>query len=127
MKYFVDSDILIWHLRGRLEAKKLLRSLIDRNSVELWIGAMQRAEIVFFMRDCEEKNTMALLSLFKTHLVDSAIIDQAGAFYRQLNPSHGIDPNDAILAATVLLNGGRIVTQNISHYPMPEIQIEKGW
>jgi len=127
MKYFVDSDILIWHLRGRLEAKKLLGSLIDRNNVELWIGAMQRAEIVFFMRGSEEKSTMALLSLFKTHPVDQAIIDQAGVFYRQFNPSHGIDPNDAILAATVLLNGGRIVTQNISHYPMPEIQIEKGW
>lgn len=127
MKYFIDSDILIWHLRGRKEAKQRLRSFVERNDVELWIGAMQRAEIVFFMRGDEEKNTMALLSLFKTHPVGQAIVDQAGIFYRQYHPSHGIDPNDAILAATVLLHGGRIVTQNISHYPMTEIQIERGW
>ena len=101
--------------------------MIDRNNVELWICAMQRAEIVFFMHDSEVKSTLALLSLFKTHAVDQTVIDQAGIFYRQFNPSYGIDPNDAILASTVLLNGGRIVTQNISHYPMPEIQVEKGW
>ncbi len=127
MKFFIDSDILIWHLRGRDEAKALLRSFVERNDVELWIGAMQRAEIVFFMRDSEVKHTMALLSLFKTRPVDQAIVDQAGIFYRKFNPSHGIDPNDALLAATVLLIGGRIVTQNIAHYPMTDIQIEKGW
>jgi len=102
-------------------------SLVDRTDAELWIGAMQRAEIVFFMHDREEKSTLALLSLFKTHPVDQQIIDQAGVFYRQFNPSHGIDPNDAILAATVLLYGGRIVTQNVSHYPISEIHVEKGW
>ena len=127
MKYFLESDILIWHLRGRSEAKALLRSLIDGSGIELWIGAMQRAEVVFFMRENEVKNTMALLSLFKTHPVDQAIVDQAGIYYRQFNPSHGIDPNDALLAATVLLYGGRIISQNISHYPMPDIRIEKGW
>jgi predicted nucleic acid-binding protein len=127
MRVYIDSDILIWHLRGKDEAKHRLRNLIDDNEAELWIGATQRAEIVFFMRDTEKKDTMDFLSLFKTHPVDRAIIDQAGEFYRKWNPSHGLDPNDAILAATVALTGGRIITQNISHYPMPDIIIQKGW
>jgi predicted nucleic acid-binding protein len=88
---------------------------------------MQRAEIIFFMRPEEEKETLDLLSLFTTHPVDQAIIDTAGEFYRKWNPSHGIDPNDAILSATVTLKGGRIITQNTSHYPMPHILIQKGW
>ena len=127
MKVFVDSDILIWHLRGKIQAKKLLKNLVSDNEVDLWIGAMQRAEILFFMREDEKKDTMDLLSLFQTNLVDQAIIDQAGKFYRKWNPSHGIDPNDAILSATVALYGGRIITQNLSHYPMPDIIVHKGW
>ena len=44
--------------------------------------AMQRAEIIFFMRPEEEKETLDLLSLFTTHPVDQAIIGTAGGFYR---------------------------------------------
>lgn len=127
MRVFIDSDILIWHLRGKTAAKTFLKSLTLANEAELWVGAMQRAEVVFFMRKDEEDETMDFLSLFKTNLVDEGIIDQAGKYYRKWNPSHGIDPNDAILAATVALYGGRIVTQNISHYPMPEIIVNRGW
>jgi predicted nucleic acid-binding protein len=127
MRVFVDSDILIWHLRGKTEARELLKALIDNEGLELWIGAMQRAEIVFFMRENEEESTMDLLSLFQTQAVDQKIIDQAGRFYRKWNPSHGVEPNDAILAATVAIKGGRILTQNTSHYPMPDIVVQNGW
>jgi hypothetical protein len=81
MRVFVDSDILIWHLRGRIQAKSLLEGLTDERDTELWIGAMQRAEIVFFMHQNEEKETMELLSLFKTHVVDQPIVDQAARLY----------------------------------------------
>ncbi len=127
MRVFIDSDILIWHLRGKTEARELLKTLIDDEGSDLWMGAMQRAGIVFFMRAQEEDRTMDLLSLFQTQAVDQKIIDQAGKFYRKWHPSHGIDPNDAILAATVSLKGGRILTQNTSHYPMPDIIVHKGW
>jgi hypothetical protein len=126
MKVFVDSDVLIWHLRGEEKARTLLKALVDED-VDLWIGAMQRAEIVFFMRPEEEQDTLDLLSLFKTHPVDQAVIDEAGKFYRKWNPSHGIDPNDAILGATVAISGGRIITQNTGHYPMPHLVVQKAW
>ena len=127
MKVFIDSDILIWHLRGRMEAKKLLKTLVRNEDTELWIGAMQRAEIVFFMKENEEDSTMDLLSLFQTQSVDQEIIDQAGRYYRKWNPTHGVDPNDAILAASVALRGGQIRTQNVSHFPMADIVVHKGW
>lgn len=50
MRGYVDSDILIWHPRGNGRAKTFLRRLARQGSVERWTGAMQRAEIVFFMR-----------------------------------------------------------------------------
>ena len=50
MKAYIDSDVLIWHLRGERKALNLLRRLRDKEQFDLWIGAMQRAEVVFFMR-----------------------------------------------------------------------------
>lgn len=127
MKAYIDSDILIWHLRGDRNALHFLRKLKDDEQYELWIGAMQRAEVVFFMRPGEEDSTEFFLSQFRTSAVDQPIVDMAGALYRTWNPSHGIDVNDAILAATVMQTGGRIYCLNMKHYPMPDILVQKAW
>ncbi len=127
MKAFIDSDILIWHLRGERNALNLLKKLRDREKMELWIGAMQRAEVVFFMRLLEKEATLLFLSQFKTAPVDQVVIDKAGELYRRWNPSHGMDVNDAILAATVIQTGGKIYTLNTKHYPLPEIVVQRGW
>jgi len=127
MRAYVDSDVLIWHLRGEHKALNLLKKLRDSKKVELWTGAMQRAEIVFFMRPLEEPATLLFLSQFQTAAVDQQIIDAAGEFYRRWNPRNGIDINDAILAATVQQTGGTLYTLNTRHFPMPEISVRRAW
>ena len=127
MKAFVDSDLLIWHLRGENKALRLLKRLRDDEQMDLWIGAMQRAEVVFFMRPSEITDTHLFLTQFQTAPVDQQIIDQAGEYYREWHSQCGIDINDAILAATVLQTGGKIYTLNTKHYPMPGILIQKAW
>jgi predicted nucleic acid-binding protein len=127
MRTYVDSDILIGHLRGVRKAASLLRRLSDQPASELWMGALQRAEIVFFMRESEEPATLSFLSRFKTEPVTQEIVDAAARLYRQWNPSHGTDVNDAILAATARATGGTIYTLNIKHYPMKEVAVLKGW
>ena len=127
MKAFIDSDILIWHLRGEPRALNLLRKLHNEESVELWIGAMQRAEVVFFMRPAEEEATLLFLSQFETAPVDQRIIDKAGELYRKWNPSSGTDINDAILAATAIQVGGQLYSLNTEHYPMPELIVQYPW
>ena len=127
MKAYIDSDVLIWHLRGERKALILLRKLRDKEQLDLWIGAMQRAEVVFFMQPAEEPATLLFLAQFKTAPVDQQIIDKAGEFYRKWNPRSGTDVNDAILAATVLQTGGKIYTLNSKHYPMPEVTVQRAW
>lgn len=127
MRAYVDSDILIWHLRGERKAAALLRALADDPATELWTGALQRAEVVFFMRPDEESATLSFLSRFKTEAVTREVVDQAAIFYRLWHSSHGIDVNDAILAATATATGGKIYTQNLKHYPMPDVAVLKGW
>ncbi len=64
MRAYIDSDILIWQLRGERKAS-FLRRLAHQRATELYTGALQRAEIVFFMRESEEAATLSLLSRFK--------------------------------------------------------------
>ncbi len=127
MRAYFDSDILIWHLRGEKKARGFLRRFSRNKEYEMWIGALQRAEIVFFMRDEEEEATMSFLSQFKCASVSQEIVDKAGQLYRKWYPSHGTDINDAVLAATVKITGGKIYTLNVKHYPMEDIIIEKPW
>lgn len=127
MRAYIDSDILIWHLRGNKKALNFFGKLNQNLQYKFWIGAMQRAEIVFFMRDTEKNNTLRFLSYFKTSPVSEKIIDKAGELYQKWNSSHGIDINDAILAATVQETGGIIFCQNVKHYPMPDILVQRGW
>ena len=127
MRAYVDSDVLIWHLRGSRKALAFLRHLRDSGGYALWTGAMQRAEVVFFMPPEEEESTLLLLSQFQTAPVDQSIIDASAALYHRWHPSHRLDINDAILAATALQTGGHIFTLNRKHYPMDGLVVKKAW
>ncbi len=127
MRAYIDSDVLIWHLRGERKALRFFQRLRGLSSYELWIGAMQRAEVVFFMKPEEERITLLFLSQFKTAVVDQKIVDMAAGLYRQWHPSHGLDISDAILAATVMQTGGQLFCLNTKHYPMPNLLINKAW
>jgi hypothetical protein len=127
MRAYIDADVLIWHLRGKEQARDFLIRLRDNGAYELWTGALQRAEIIFFMRPDEHEATEVFLSQFKTEPVDQKLVDAAGVLYRRWQPSHGIDVNDAMLAAAAIQNGGRIFTLNIKYYPMPEVNVQKAW
>lgn len=127
MRAYIDSDILIRHLRGEAKALKFLNKILRSKEYELWTGAMQRAEVVFFMKPHEEDATEHFLAQFQTSPVDRKIVDSAGRLYRKWNKSHGIDSNDALLASTAIETGGHIFTLNRKHYPMPEIIVKKAW
>jgi predicted nucleic acid-binding protein len=127
MRAYIDSDVLIWHLLGERRALNFFRTFNQKGEYELWVGAMQRAEIVFFMRQEEEEATGLFLAQFKTAPVDQAIIDLAGVLYRKWHPGHSIDINDAILAATAIKTGGVIYCLNRKHYPMTGLVIHRAW
>lgn len=125
MRAYFDADVLIWHLRGDAKAQRFFTKLSEKKEYDFWTGAMQRSEIVCFMRPEEEKKTYLFLAQFKTAPIDQECIDLAGALFRKWNPSHGLDVNDAILAAQAIQTGGKIYCFNKKHYPMPEVIVEK--
>jgi hypothetical protein len=123
MRAYLDSDVLIWHLRGDRRALDFFQSMADRPELELWTGALQRAEVVFFVRPEEERATALFLSSFAVAPVDAVVVDAAARLYRKWHASHGIDINDAFLAATAMATGGLVYTLNTKHYPMPELRV----
>jgi predicted nucleic acid-binding protein len=127
MRAYIDSDILIWHLRGEPHALHFLKKIRDNKEYELWTGALQRAEVVFFMKTEEKQDTLLFLTMFKTVAVDQQIVDLAAELYRKWNPGYGVDINDTFLAASAMLTGGVIYTGNTKHYPMSEIKVYKAW
>ena len=127
MRAYFDSDVLVWHLRGEHRALNFLRDLREGGEHDLWTGAMQRAEIVFFMKPQEEESTLLFLSQFKTAPVNQDVVDAASVLYRRWRPSHGLGINDAILAATVMQTGGQVFSLNKKHYPMPDLIVKKAW
>ena len=127
MKAYVDSEIMIRHLRGKRKALKFLRQLSENPAYELWTGVLNRIEILSSMHVGEEDNTLLFLSHFKTALINQEIADMSAELYRQWNPTYGVDMNAALLAATAIRTGGRIFCLNKMMYPMPEVSVEKAW
>ena len=127
MRAYIDADVLIWHLRGEAKALKFLQALHKKQEYDLWIGAMQRAEVVFFMRPEEEYHTLMFLSQFNTAPLTQDIIYHGAELFRTWNKSHGIDINDALLAATAVKTGGTLFCLNTKHYPMPGILVQRAW
>lgn len=104
-----------------------MRGLAEDPYVEMWTGAVQRAEVLFFMRPHEEAATMSLLSRIRTVAVDQTVIDEGGRLFRKWHSSHGIDPNDPILAAIALTGEGQIHTLKRKHYPMKDVLVIETW
>ena len=57
--------------------------------------------------------------------VDLAIADGAGEYLRKFHKSHALSIGDAVIAATAKEMGVKLVTRNIKHYPMKDIEIIK--
>lgn len=127
MRVFVDSDVLIWYLRGDQRALSCLQELHHSPSCDMWTGAWQKVEIAFHARPREVPLTSRFLRLFKTAPMSGEIVDRAAELYRSFHPSHDTDVGDALLAASVIRAHGKLVTLNTKHFPMPELAVQRAW
>jgi predicted nucleic acid-binding protein len=112
----VDTDVLIWHLRGLPAAREWLRSA--RRSGPLAVSAISVAELTGGMRSAERREVWALLSALPTEPVTDAVARRAGELLRTYRRSHSIATSDALSAATALERGLELATLNVRHFPM---------
>ena len=111
----LDTDFLIDFLRGQEQAV----AFMEEESRPMAVCALTIAELHAGVRDGEERDQLAeLLSLFSQIAVDSDTAAEGGLLRRDYGPRHGTGLIDAIVAASALRHGLRLVTLNARHYPM---------
>ena len=121
----IDTDIAIDYLRRRDYAQKLLDYWAGEGL--LAISTLTHLEIYQGMKTGEEGATNAFLDGLISVVVDIPIARQAGSMLGELR-SKGmtIGIADAIIAATALHFGAPLLTNNLEHYPFPDLKVIRG-
>lgn len=121
MIVLVDSDVLIEVSRARhpsLVSKWLELSASD---ALILFSPVTAAELWTRARPCRYASLEALFEALVCAPADAAVGRNAGDYLRRYRKSHGVEPGDAIIAATAAANGALLWTRNRKHYPMKEL------
>lgn len=116
----MDSDVLIWYLRGHAESVELLNTAVEE--FELAASVISRTEILVGMREKERSTTIALLDSLTAYTITPQIADRAGELVQEWRGKGvSITIPDALIAATVIDQELAFLTYNRKHFPMAEI------
>jgi len=121
-KYLLDSDIIIWHLRGRKEITEMLKDLQRSGLPACSAISVLEVQLGVKTKDEEEKTDRFLESL-KVFDVNMDIAKIAAQLIR-VHKTKGvtIDIPDSIIASTCILHDLILVTYNRRHYPISELK-----
>ena len=121
-KYLLDSDIIIWHLRGRKEITEMLKDLQRSGLPACSAISVLEVQLGVKTKDEEEKTNRFLESL-KVFDVNMDIAKIAAQLIR-VHKTKGvtIDIPDSIIASTCISHDLILVTYNRKHYPISELK-----
>ena len=112
----IDTDIIIFYMRGNEKAKKLISQ-----SIGFHISAVTYMELVQGMRNKNELLTLRkALRQWNTDIIyiDHEITSKAMFYVEQHYLSHSVELADALIAATSVSSGIPLITGNYKHYRM---------
>lgn len=116
-KFLLDTDVIIWHLRGRPEVTGALRELQVFGIPSC--SALSILEVQVGVKKGEETKTDLFLGSVKVFDVTRQIAGKAGIMVReQRTKGVTLDLPDAVIAATCHLHDLILVTYNKKHYPI---------
>jgi len=119
----VDTDVLIWHLRGYPQATRRLDQLPT-----LALSAVSYLEVLQGIRNKAELQAVQKMLLRRQALVlpiTEAVTRRATELMEAMTLSHGLQMGDALIAATALDHGWPLLTGNVRHFAaVPSLLIE---
>lgn len=120
--YLLDSDVVIWHLRGRDAVVRRVVALSEQGRMGL--SVITRAEVIQGMREPERLGTLAFLDACDTLAIDRVVADLAGEIGRtQRGRGVTLALPDALIAATALAAGLPLYTCNPRHFPVDDLDL----
>jgi predicted nucleic acid-binding protein len=110
----VDTDVLIWHLRGYPQATRRLDelgvlTLSTVSYLEVLQGMRNKAELLAVKKMLERRSARLLP-------VTEAITLRATELMEALTLSHGLQMGDALIAATAIEHQLPVLTANVKHF-----------
>lgn len=119
--YLIDTDILIWVLRGNKKYEKLLQSLKDKEILS--ISTVTITEIYKNIFPSEFIKTESLLNELQTWDVTPSIAKQAGLYWQEfVKHLKNLSLMDCLIAATANVNNLTLVSLNTKHFPMKDVK-----
>jgi len=121
----LDTDVVIDYLRQHDYALRLLQRWLGEGL--LAVSTLTHLEVYQGMKANEEDATGAFLDGLVSVPVDVPIARRAGTMLGDLR-SKGITVGiaDAIIGATALQLGAPLITNNVDHYPFPDLRLVRG-
>lgn len=120
--YLLDTDIIIWVLRGNQKYQDLFDDLSNHETLS--ISTITIAEIYKNIFPGESIKTENLLSGLQAHDVTPIIAKQAGFYWQQYSKDlKNLNITDCLIAATASLNEAILVSLNKKHFPMKDIKL----
>jgi predicted nucleic acid-binding protein len=119
----LDSSLIFDALNGKRGRKEFLVQLLQQGNI-LACCPVNLTEVYAGLRDHERPQTEAFLSKLKFYPITSEIAKEAGLLkrnWRQLG--HALSHMDVTLAAIAIHNKLTLLTDNLKHFPMPELQL----
>ncbi len=120
----VDTDVLVWYLRGSEAAKKAVEENIPFSIsvvtyMELVQGMINKAEMKKFQRQLQRWNVNIIQ-------IDKEISARAMFYVQEYALSHSMMLADGLIAATVVQYGEVLLSANDKHYKyLPTIEVKK--
>jgi predicted nucleic acid-binding protein len=123
--YLLDTTIIIDCLRGRKSTVDFLTKIASEGSI-VGCCAVNIAEVYAGTRENERQFTKKFLDSLEYYEVTRNMAEQAGEYKRQY-AEKGITLalSDVIIAAIAISNNLTLVTDNLKHYPMPELNAKQ--
>ena len=120
MIYFLDTNICIYYLND--SAPHLSRTLEQTSTQEIRIPSMVAAELLYGAEKSAKRQNIlrifkAFLSLYEIAHFDEKAAELYASVRAELErKGQKIGGNDLIIAATVMANGGILVTHNTDEF-----------
>lgn len=120
--YLIDTDVLIWVLRGNKIYQDFLLKLKDAHPLS--ISVITIAEIYKNIYPAEMVKTENVLNEFLNLEVNAAVAKQAGLYWQQfIKRLKNLSLTDCLIAATASVNNITLVSLNSKHFPMKDIKV----
>ena len=119
--YLIDSDVIIWHLRGKRQFTDLLCSF---GTAQVACSAITTFEVLRGALSKREEVAYEFFDAIRQIPVTPEIAGQAAEYWKRFRRRGiALGNADAIIAATAKVHELTLVTCGAGHYPMRDIKL----